>query len=89
MFTPHPSITTMGPVVRIGVAAAAVQESLLTSNTVQISQKDWAISSTKCTAADVGICNWVGVERGYLYLCIVFMHSVRWSQNGHTIFMLV
>ena len=53
-------------VVRIGVAAA-VQKSLFSSNAVQMSQKDWATSSTKCTAADVGICNWMGINRGYFY----------------------
>ena len=58
----------MGVVVRIGGAAAAVQKSLLTSNAVQMSQKDWAISSTKCTAADVGVYNWEGdVQRIHLF----------------------
>ena len=67
MLTPHPYIHIVGIVVRIGVAAAAVQKSSLSSNTVQMSQKDWAISTTKCTAADVGICNWMGINRGYIY----------------------
>ena len=63
MLTPHPYITTMGIAVRIGVAAAAVQKTLFTSNTVQTTQKDWAISSTKYTAnGDVGVYNWMGIN---------------------------
>ena len=57
MFTPHSSITIMRIVVRMGIAAAAVQKSLLSSKTVQMGQKDWATSSAKCTAASVGVCN--------------------------------
>ena len=57
----------MGIAVSIAVAAATVQKSLLSSNTVQMCQKDWTTSSTKCTAADVGVCNWVGINRGYIY----------------------
>ena len=67
VFTPYTCITTVGTVVRIGVAASALEKSLLTSKTTQTMQKDWATSSTKCTAADVGICNWVGMERRYFY----------------------
>ena len=52
MLTPHSSITIMRITVSIGVAAA-VQKSLFSSKTVQMTQKDWATSST----ADVGICN--------------------------------
>ena len=67
MLTPHPYIHMVGIVVRIGVAAAAVQKSLFISNTVQMSQKDWAASSTECTAVDEGVCNWMGINRGYFY----------------------
>jgi len=47
--------------------AAALQKSLLSSKTVETTQKDWAITRTKCAAADVGICNWMGINRGYFY----------------------
>ena len=57
MFTPHPNITIMRTVVRIGVAAAALQKSLLTSKTAQIMQKNWPTSSGKRTPTDVGINN--------------------------------
>ena len=57
----------MGIVARIGVAAAAVQKSLFSSNTVQMCQKDWTISRTKCAAASVEVCNWMGINRGYIY----------------------
>ena len=50
-------------IVSIAVAAAAVQKSLLCSNAVQMTQKDWTTSRTKCTAAGVGICNWMGMKR--------------------------
>ena len=67
VLTPHPYITTMRIVVSIAVAAAAVQKSLLSSKTVQMCQKDWATSSNKCATADVGICNWMGINIGYFY----------------------
>ena len=54
-------------VVSIAVAAAAVQKSSLSSNTVQMSQKDWATSSNKCATADVRVCNWMGINRGHFY----------------------
>lgn len=54
MFTPHPCITIMGTVVRIG--APALKKCLLASLTVQTSEKDRASSSAKWTAADVGEC---------------------------------
>ena len=57
MFTSHSSITTVGIVVRIGVAAAAVQKSWFITIAVQMRQKNGATSSTKCTAADIGVCN--------------------------------
>ena len=88
VFTPYTCITTVGTVVRIGVAASALEKSLLTSKTTQTMQKDWATSSTKCTAADVGICNWVGMERRYFYwhiglaklsLCMVSIGRFHWS----------
>ena len=67
MITLHSSISIMGIVVSIAVAAAAVQKSLLSSKTVQMCQKDWTTSRTKCTAADVGVCNWMGINIGYFY----------------------
>ena len=75
VFTPHSSITIMRIVVRMGIAAAAVQKSLLSSKTVQMTQKYWTTSRTKCTAAGVGVCNWEGMKRGhfYWYICLVIV----------------
>ena len=67
MLTPHPYICIVGIAVSIAVAAAAVQKSLFRSNTVQMSQKDWTTSSNKCATADVGVCNWMGINIGYFY----------------------
>ena len=79
VLTPHPHIRIVGIEVSIPVAAAAVQKCLLSSKTVQMSQKDWTTSSNKCATADVGVCNWMGINRGYIYSFMFLVITSDWD----------
>ena len=85
VLTPHSGISIMRIAVSIAVVAAAIQKSLLSSKTVQMCQKDWTTSSTKCTTAGVRICNWGWKEDtfigAYAWWLLVVEIQIQTAEN--------